>query len=525
VGAIPQVLVDGRVIDHPTAGSRGIGRYTVSLVGALRMAGAGITVLVDTPQQETAWRSAVADVDVARMNPGVFRAASSDTWFLCTQLMLHPIPLDVIPRAVTEARMRVMAVMYDVIPQRWPERYLIDEAALRMSQLRIMLARTVDRFLAISTFTANTAAVELGVPIEHFSIIGSAVDPRFAPAIGDGAHAGSGDGVVIANTGPDDRKNTERLIRAWSLIPASSRAGLHLDVVCSIPDDVRRRWTALIDELGLADVRVRGALSDTELVAAYRTCTLAVFPSLEEGFGLPVAEAAACGAPVVCSDTSSMPEVIGAADALFNPHDAHDMARVIERAVTDAEYRTLLVDIARACANRWTWSRVGDDAVRAFAGNRAISAAGQRTAWRPRVAVVGRPDPLVSDAWPDDSDVVVVDDVSGTDVSGGPHGAWGWGRYTRGHDFDAVVTRRGPGAQLATDVKLADDPGHIWLSAGASVPEYVSRASSVIVESSDMAADVVRIVGDAVLVRVLSATDPGERVAEVARLVLSGVES
>lgn len=525
VGAIPQVLVDGRVIHHPTAGSRGIGRYTVSLVGALRTAGADVTVLVDSPQQATAWRSTVADVVVAPMSPGVFRAASSDTWFLCTQLMLHPIPLDVIPRAVTESGMRVMAVMYDVIPQRWPERYLVDEAALRMSQLRTMLARTVDRFIAISSFTADTAAVELGVPRERFAVVGSAVDHMFTPRVSGDAALTAGDGVVFANTGPDDRKNTERLIRAWSKIPTAARAGLSLHIVCSIPDSVRRRWTTLIDELGLVDVRICGALSDAELVAAYRTCTLAVFPSLEEGFGLPVAEAAACGAPVVCSDTSSMPEVIGSPDATFNPFDAHDMARVIERAITDSAYRAQLAGIARECAQRWTWSRVGDDAVRAFTASPTVVGTGQKASWRARVAVVGRPDSLIADAWPTDSIVEMVHDVSGTELAGGAHGVWGWGRYTRSHDYDAVVTRRGPGDQLATDVTMADNPGHVWLTAGATVPPYVSRARSVMVESSDMVADVQRVVGSAVPVRVLAGTDPASRVTEVARLVLEGVAS
>ena len=519
-GQVSTVLVDGRVIDHPTAGSRGIGRYTVSLVGALRAASVDVTVLVDDPRQGEAWSNAVPGVVVERLAPRVFREASPDTWFLCTQLMLHPIPLDVIPSAVTRSGLRVMAVMYDVIPQRWPERYLVDGAALQMSRLRTMLARTVDHFVAISTFTADTASVELGVPRGRFTVIGSAVDAKFAP----GEKRGSGDGTVVANTGPDDRKNTEALIRAWSSIPARSRAGHHLDIVCGVPDDVRRRWNSLVASLGLDDVRVRGAVSDHELVTTYRSCSLAVFPSLEEGFGLPVAEAAACGAPVVCSDTSSMPEVVTSRDAVFDPYDVGDMARVIERALVDSGYRARLFEVSRACARRWTWERVGEDAARAFTDSGPTSP-DRRPIMRPKVAVVGRPDPLIPDAWPHDSEVVVVYDVSNTDLRAGANVVWGWGRFSHGHDFDAVVTRLGDDRQSGTDAMMGAEPGHLWLADGVSVPAYAGRAVSVIVESASAATEVTRVVGDHVPVHVLGAADSRGRVAEVARLVLEGVGS
>ncbi len=86
------------------------------------------------------------------------------TWYLATQLMLHPVSLDPIPKVITEAHLPVAAVMYDVIPYRFPEIYQVDPNARRQAQLRAPLARTVDALLAISEFAADTAATELGFP-------------------------------------------------------------------------------------------------------------------------------------------------------------------------------------------------------------------------------------------------------------------------------------------------------------------------------------------------------------------------
>ena len=509
MSAGPEVVVDGRVIGHPTAGSRGIGRYVVALVGALKASGVEVRVLVDSESERRAWLDRLPDIDVRSMSPGAFREVPHRAWFLCTQLMLHPIPLDVIPRAVTEAGLRVMAVMYDVIPQRWPERYLTTGPARNMSRLRCSLARTVDHFLAISRFTAVTAAIELGVPDHRFTVIGSAVDAGFSPD-GGSDDGGLDDGSVVANTGPDPRKNTEGLIRAWSMIPAGVRQGRRLRVVCAIPDTVRRDWRRLVDDLGLDDVELVGAVDDVELRTLYQRCSLAVFPSLEEGFGLPVAEAAACGAPVVCSDVSSMPEVIGCDEALFNPYDVGDMARVIEQALVDAALRTRLLEASAACAARWTWSRVGAAARAALAGPAGFRRIG--ATYRRRVALVGRADPELVAAWPGGSTVETVDDVSGTDRAASGWNAWGWGRFTRAHDFDAVVTRITDAGQGATMARMSDDPGHVWVAAGVEIPPFAIRARSVIVESAD---DTVRVPAG-IPVMVLRGHGPRERAREVA---------
>ncbi|NBS30965.1 MAG: hypothetical protein EBS76_10720, partial [Actinobacteria bacterium] len=96
-------LVDGRVIDHPTAGARGVGRYTIGFVRAMCAADVETTVLCSTREQRRRWEEVIPGISTKQFTRDVVVAASRDNpWFICTQLMLHPIPLDVVPRVITE---------------------------------------------------------------------------------------------------------------------------------------------------------------------------------------------------------------------------------------------------------------------------------------------------------------------------------------------------------------------------------------------------------------------------------------
>ena len=81
-----------------------------------------------------------------------------------------------------------------------------------------------------------------------------------------------------------------------------------------------------------------GYVSDTQLANLYRTCYLFVFPSLHEGFGLPVLEAMNCGAPVIASNLTSLPELIGNHNFLFDPYDAKDISSLIYKSLTNRGY-------------------------------------------------------------------------------------------------------------------------------------------------------------------------------------------
>jgi glycosyltransferase involved in cell wall biosynthesis len=113
---------------------------------------------------------------------------------------------------------------------------------------------------------------------------------------------------------------------------------------------------ATVERLGLSgDVVFLGYVPETDLPALYSLARLFVFPSLYEGFGLPPLEAMACGTPVVCAHTSSLPEVAGDAALLVDPLDADGLAAAMQQALSDEGLRARLVERGLRQAARFTW--------------------------------------------------------------------------------------------------------------------------------------------------------------------------
>ncbi|WP_268621843.1 glycosyltransferase, partial [Escherichia coli] len=109
-----------------------------------------------------------------------------------------------------------------------------------------------------------------------------------------------------------------------------------------------------------------GFLTDDDLIALYNLCKLFVFPSLHEGFGLPPLEAMRCGAATLGSNITSLPEVIGWEDAMFNPHDVQDIRRVMEKALTDEAFYHELKAHALAQSAKFSWANTAHLAIEGF---------------------------------------------------------------------------------------------------------------------------------------------------------------
>ena len=140
-----------------------------------------------------------------------------------------------------------------------------------------------------------------------------------------------------------------------------------LVVVATPPAPVLERWRAVAAEAGCGDrVEFATGRPDDEVVALLQHAVLNVVPSLEEGFGLPVLEGAACGVPVICSGVTSLVEVLDEPAAHFDPTDPDDIARAIERGITDQDHREVLTAAAARAVARWRWDRVVGDIVSAI---------------------------------------------------------------------------------------------------------------------------------------------------------------
>lgn len=265
--------------------------------------------------------------------------------------------------------------MYDLIPLMRKDRYLRDPNVAAWYQRKLEQMQRAGLLLAISESARSEALALLEVATEDVVNISSAVDAMFRPlSLADEERAallaryGLTRDFVMYTGGIDYRKNIEGLIEAFARLPAPIRRRHQLAVVCSVPDPDRIRLLRLAASLDLAEdeLVLTGFVPDTDLVALYNCTALFVFPSLHEGFGLPALEAMACGAPVIGSNCSSIPEVIGRADALFDPTDPHaisaSMAAVLDSRARQAELRAHGLSQAR----RFSWDDCARRALAAF---------------------------------------------------------------------------------------------------------------------------------------------------------------
>jgi glycosyltransferase involved in cell wall biosynthesis len=189
------------------------------------------------------------------------------------------------------------------------------------------------RVIAVSEFTKRELIELLQVPEDKIRVVPNGVDGTFTP---DGP-AEEGEYVLAVGT-LEPRKNLPRLVEAMR------RSDVELRVVGA------RGWGGV--EVGGNGVRWLGEVSDSELARLYRGARCVAYPSLYEGFGIPVLEAMACGAPVVTSRGTAMEEIADGAAVLVDPNDPAELAAGIDRATAE---RDVLVarGLERASAFRW----------------------------------------------------------------------------------------------------------------------------------------------------------------------------
>lgn len=254
-----------------------------------------------------------------------------------------------------------VATIHDVIYLACPQDLPSGAGRLYYRAMMNACARMATRIITDSEHSKSEIVSYLRADPERIDVIYPGVDPVFAPVTDAEQLA-----AVRSRFGIDrefilcvgiykPRKNHAGLLRAFQRCLAS---GMHAQLVVAGPmaegEAVLRRLAA---ELGIAKhVVFTGFVSDVELCALYSAARVCVCPSLYEGFGFTVLEAMACGAPVLCSRATSLPEVAGKAVLYFDPHDPQEMASQLVRAFSDDALRAALIEQGRQNLQRFNWA-------------------------------------------------------------------------------------------------------------------------------------------------------------------------
>jgi glycosyltransferase involved in cell wall biosynthesis len=284
-----------------------------------------------------------------------------------------------------------VAVLYDLIPWLFQAQYLNTPSQKKSYEQRLAALQSFDLLLAISEATRQDAIKILGFRPERIVNISGAASEIFQPAPADEDHDIGRFGIVrpfVLYTGNADyRKNQDGMLRAYAGLPLELRQ-LHQLVLNQVGDlqTFRRRLFAL--GLTEAEVVVTGHITDKDLISLYSQCKVFVFPSLYEGFGLPALEAMACGAPVIAANNSSIPEVMGLHDVLFDAASPASISAALDKVLTNDAWRNELASYGIARAKAFSWENTATLAWRAIERGLAAKAAAPAEARKQRIAFV-----------------------------------------------------------------------------------------------------------------------------------------
>jgi glycosyltransferase involved in cell wall biosynthesis len=268
---------------------------------------------------------------------------------------------------------RYVATIHDLIPLRWPQLVTRKHRLIVMAAYH-RLRQQADLVITPSEATKADIVRYLQINPTRIAVIPWGCEARFQPT-GDLEHFAAVQQryrlparyLLFVGT-LEPRKNLTTLLHAYAMLRAEGR-GEDLKLVVA----GRMGWLysdifKAVKSLALAEeVIFTGFVDDDDLPDLYRGASLFVFPSLYEGFGLPILEAMASGVPVVTSDTASMPEVAGDAAILVDPHNPRAVAEAMAQVLAEDTLREALAQKGLARARRFTWDTVAQKTLDLYA--------------------------------------------------------------------------------------------------------------------------------------------------------------
>ncbi len=267
-------------------------------------------------------------------------------------------------------RVRTVFTVHDLIFLFFPEYHL----PLNRWYLTLMMPRFIrraDAVITVSECSRRDLVQVYGLDQARIHVIYEGIDDRFRPVEDREVVAavrrryGLPDGFILYVGTIEPRKNLTTLLEAYQTLKGQGFESKL--VIVGKKGWLYQDFFQRLQELGLEDqVIFPGYVPDDDLPAIYSAAQVFAFPSLYEGFGLPVLEAMDCGTPVVCSNASSLPEVAGQAALTIDPRRPRELAQALQRVLEDAALRAELRGKGLGQAARFSWERAARETLRVY---------------------------------------------------------------------------------------------------------------------------------------------------------------
>lgn len=254
--------------------------------------------------------------------------------------------------------------LHDIIPILFPENFFENEKAKQWYLKRLSWVKKADKIITISEVSKKDLIKKLKIPTQKIEVVYPAIDSYFRPVPAKEARkilAGYKikDPYLLSVSAFSFHKNMSRVFEAFKKYLEKSRdKSLKLVVVCKLIKKEEKGWQEEINKLGLGGkVILTNFVADEAMPAIYSGSEALVFPSLYEGFGLPILESFACETPVITSRVSSIPEVAGKAALYVDPYSVDEIAQGIKKIITDQKLRTKLTREGFKQVKKFSWDK------------------------------------------------------------------------------------------------------------------------------------------------------------------------
>ena len=260
------------------------------------------------------------------------------------------------------SKTQIVTTFHDIFARVLPDTFSPEVLAERELWYRLAMARS-DRIIASSAATKDDIVRHYGVSEEKIVVVHLAASSAFKPItehtvldqVRRRYHIDY-DYILALGSHPI-RKNTERIFRALAQLTQGDECNYKL-VLFGVGEQQKKKWAPLIEHLGLSNhVIFLHPVTDEDLPALYSMAELFVYPSLYEGFGIPIVEAMSCGAPVITSNMSSMSEVAGDAARLIDPLSVDELTKAIRSLLTNKAALRELAKLSLKRAQEFSWER------------------------------------------------------------------------------------------------------------------------------------------------------------------------